>query len=201
MASSDSVTRWFEGVKSGDDEAARRIWERYSRAVKAIASRRISSAARASADEEDMVQSVFCDLFSGAARGKFAGVSTRAELWGLLLTITYRKLVNQHRTAARRKRAGTVVRERDASSRERGRPFRLDQLCGETPSPEFLASLREEHERLLAQLRDESVREVALLKMDGYGNAEIADRLGVSIRSVERKLKLIREQWRKEILA
>jgi len=36
---------------------------------------------------------------------------------------------------------------------------------------------------------------VALLKMEGYTGEEIADRLGCSLRSVARKLELIRRTW------
>ena len=44
-------------------------------------------------------------------------------------------------------------------------------------------------------LRDDTQREIARLRLEGYENTEIAEKTGVSLRSVERKLKLIRETW------
>jgi DNA-directed RNA polymerase specialized sigma24 family protein len=48
---------------------------------------------------------------------------------------------------------------------------------------------------LLGRLRDDSLREVARLRMEGYTNEEVADRLGCSPRSVARKVELIRRRW------
>lgn len=47
--------------------------------------------------------------------------------------------------------------------------------------------------RALRRLSDATTREVALLRMESYQNREIADRLEISLSSVERKLRVIRE--------
>jgi DNA-directed RNA polymerase specialized sigma24 family protein len=44
-------------------------------------------------------------------------------------------------------------------------------------------------------LPDEKAREIARLKLDGYGNDEIAERLGCTSRTVTRRLALIRSIW------
>lgn len=56
--------------------------------------------------------------------------------------------------------------------------------------------MAEECQRLLDSLGDETLRNVALWKMEGYTNDEIAERLGCVTRTVERKLEMIRERWR-----
>jgi hypothetical protein len=48
---------------------------------------------------------------------------------------------------------------------------------------------------LLGRLRDDSLRTVARLRMQGCTNAEVADRLRCSLRSVARKLEIIRRTW------
>jgi DNA-directed RNA polymerase specialized sigma24 family protein len=53
----------------------------------------------------------------------------------------------------------------------------------------------EECQRLLNLLPDESLREVAKAKLEGFTNEEIADRLQCAPRTVERKLTKIREAW------
>jgi DNA-directed RNA polymerase specialized sigma24 family protein len=57
------------------------------------------------------------------------------------------------------------------------------------------AMLVEECRRLLEVPSDESALQVALLRMDGYSEEEIAERLGFKRRTVTRKLELIREKW------
>jgi len=48
---------------------------------------------------------------------------------------------------------------------------------------------------LLSSLRDDGLRSIAVLKLEGYSNPEIAVKLDSSLRSIERKLALIRQQW------
>jgi hypothetical protein len=47
---------------------------------------------------------------------------------------------------------------------------------------------------------DDKLRSVAVWKLEGYTNAEIAARLGRAPATVERKLRLIRDAWAKEVL-
>jgi DNA-directed RNA polymerase specialized sigma24 family protein len=48
---------------------------------------------------------------------------------------------------------------------------------------------------LLDKLEDDTQREVAIWKLEGYTNKEIAEKVDRNERSVERKLKLIRKRW------
>jgi DNA-binding CsgD family transcriptional regulator len=48
-------------------------------------------------------------------------------------------------------------------------------------------------------LPDETQRHIARLRLEGHANEEIAKELGISLRTVERKLGLIRELWSAEI--
>jgi DNA-directed RNA polymerase specialized sigma24 family protein len=53
----------------------------------------------------------------------------------------------------------------------------------------------DECQRLMDELRDDSLRRVALLRMEGYTNEEIARELRCSRRTVARKVELIRRTW------
>jgi DNA-directed RNA polymerase specialized sigma24 family protein len=53
----------------------------------------------------------------------------------------------------------------------------------------------DECRRLLGLLRDRGLAQVAMLRMEGYTNQELADQLGCSLRTVARKLELIRRTW------
>jgi DNA-directed RNA polymerase specialized sigma24 family protein len=50
----------------------------------------------------------------------------------------------------------------------------------------------------LSALGDETLRAIALAKLHGDSNREIAEQLGLGLRSVERKLGLIRDIWQLE---
>ena len=74
----------------------------------------------------------------------------------------------------------------------------LDQLVGREPDPEWAAQVAEECRRLLGRLGDTALQTLALLKMEGYTNDEVAAQLGCGLRTVERKLRLIRQVWAEE---
>jgi DNA-directed RNA polymerase specialized sigma24 family protein len=58
----------------------------------------------------------------------------------------------------------------------------------------------DEVQRLLGMLPKEEGRSVALLKLEGYTNAEIADRLGCAEGTVERRLNLNRSVWKEAVI-
>ena len=74
----------------------------------------------------------------------------------------------------------------------------VEQLLGREPTPEFALQLAEECRLLLDRLGDEGLRAVALAKMEGYTNEEVAARLGCVPRTVERKLRMIRKAWEED---
>lgn len=57
----------------------------------------------------------------------------------------------------------------------------------------------DEHRRLLDALDDDTLRSIALWKMEGWTGQEIAGKLGITRRSIERKVERIRELWKGEL--
>ncbi len=68
MSSDDegSVTRWVGGLKAGDAEAVRQLWERYFADLVRLARARLRDAPRAVADEQAAALSAFDSLCRGA---------------------------------------------------------------------------------------------------------------------------------------
>jgi DNA-directed RNA polymerase specialized sigma24 family protein len=202
MATEDqgSVTRWIDALRAGDEVAARELWQRYFESLVRLARSRLRSQARRVADEEDVALSAFDSFYTGMARGRFPDLADRHDLWRLLVTITARKAANQERWAARQKRGGGRVRVESAPS---GGPEPeadcLARIVGTEPSPEFAAMVAEECASRLQGLPDESLRQVARLKMEGFTHEEIAERLGCGVRTVARKLEIIRNVWLDEV--
>ena len=199
MASNDekSVTQWIGDLRTGDrDEASRLLWERYFERLARLAQARLRAVARGPADGEDVALSVFDSFFQGVAAGHFPDLGNRDDLWRLLVTITARKVHNQRRNEGRQKRGGGRVVGEDAlaGADPMGDDF-MAQVVGDEPTPEFAAMVTDEYRRLFGSLADESLRVVALLKLEGHSNEEIARSLDCGLRTVERKLDVIRKRW------
>jgi DNA-directed RNA polymerase specialized sigma24 family protein len=74
----------------------------------------------------------------------------------------------------------------------------MGQLAGCEPTPQFAAQVQERFGQLYALLPDDSFRQIARGKLEGYTNKELANQLQLSLRAVERKLQLIRRLWSEE---
>ncbi len=197
MSESGSVSEWIEDVKLGDSSAATHLWNRYHHNLLRFARRRLNGDARRVTDEEDLVVTAFESFFQRAVNGQFPELSSRQELWALLVTITDRKAVNNVRQYMARKRGGGKVR--GESTFGACDDVQVESVLASAdqpgPSPELAASMSEMIERL-----DADLRQVVCLKIDGYTNDEIAQRLNRSLATIERRLRLLRDQWIEELL-
>lgn len=192
----NSVTAWFAGLRDGDAEAVRKLWERFSNSLIAAARNHLGRSPRQAADEEDVVISVFAALCRGAEAGRFRDIRNRDDLWWLLLALTHRKAVSQMRRETAEKRGGSAQRL-SLDMEDSGGHFTIspEELMSDEPTPEYLATLRDEHARLLDALRNDVLKRIASLRLQGLTVREIGDELGLGLRSIERKLKLIRQTW------
>jgi RNA polymerase sigma factor (sigma-70 family) len=194
MSVPGSVTAVVERLKDGDHEAARLLWQRYYPRLVALARQKFQGAPRRVADEEDAALSAFDSFCRRAERGQFPDLKDRDGLWALLVIMTARKVADQLRHDHRDKRGGGQVRGDSALPAGEGDtgPVGLDAVESDEPTPEEAALLAEEVEALLGRLSDPLVRQVAVLKLEGYSNAEIAERQGCSVPTVERRLAIVR---------
>jgi DNA-directed RNA polymerase specialized sigma24 family protein len=199
MTSQGSVTRWIDLARQGDGQAAGQLWQRYFRRLVGLARSALEGAPRRLADEEDVALSAFDSFFRGAEKGRFPDLNDRDGLWRLLVVMTRRKAAHLKRDECRQKRGGGGVVDQAALAGAAGEEEAgLDWLAGEEPTPEFAAQLAEECERLLGRLGDPGLRSLAVWKMEGYTNEEIAARLGCCLSTVERRLQLVRRLWAEE---
>lgn len=120
----------------------------------------------------------------------------RDDLWKLLFTITERKAAAQIKYELRQKRGGGRQQERLSDGTDSsGQEGLDDQLVSREPVPEFALQLAEEMQRLLDKLQDDTLANIAVMKMEGYTNAEIAAALHLTTRTIIRKLQVIRSIW------
>ena len=197
MSDDHSITLWIADLKvQDDDQAQQEIWKRYFQRLIGLARFKLGDAPRRAKDEEDVAVSALNCFFTGVGDGKFPELRDRTNLWPLLAKITARKAINQRRDALRQKRGGGQVRgESLFINADDASDLGLANVMADDITPAHLATLEEERNRLFDALPDDVLRTVALKKLEGYQNAEIAAELGVTERTIERKLQRIRNLW------
>jgi DNA-directed RNA polymerase specialized sigma24 family protein len=164
-----SMTGWIENMKLGDDgQAARAIWDRYFAQLARLAQSWLQSASRGVADGEDVALSAMDSFCRGMAEGRFPELVNRNELWKLLYTITARKAANWRRHEGQLKRGGGRVVGGGDLAGDGSEHDPLARFPGNESAPDLTATFNDEIQRLFGALEDESLRIVALLRMEGY---------------------------------
>jgi serine/threonine protein kinase len=196
-----SVTDLLGRLRSAEpdvrDEAAAAIWGRYCESLLDLACRSLDRRLQRRVGADDVVQHTFKSFFFRQQRGQY-DLADRSDLLRLLVRMTLNKARGAAVKESRRRRDYRREQPVRANPADRGSEshWLLEQAKQGHPTPEDAAAFSEEVEHRLARL-PEDLRRVALYKLEGYTNAEIAalPAMGCTVRTVERKLRLIREAW------
>ena len=155
-----SVTQWIAGLKARKAEAADRLWNRYFERLVRLARKKLGSAPRRAADEEDVAAIVFRNLWQGAEAARFPELRNRENLWPLLVVLTSRararrccaqKEAGQRRCSGRagpNHRGGAYSRVCGHDDRERvAAVCRLDPCRSKSPRASWRAGKRRDRPR------------------------------------------------------
>jgi DNA-directed RNA polymerase specialized sigma24 family protein len=185
--SQGSISKLLGGLRAGDEEAVRQLWLRYFQPLVRLAHGRLS-ARGAHGDAEDVALEAFWSLCrrvaEPAASERFPVLNNRAHLWKLLACFAARRACDLARKEGRRRR---IVGDEAVLGAD---GFEL--FAGRQPPPDFEAAVAD----LLECLPGDELRRIAVARMEGCTNVEIARLLGRSLGTVERKLQVIRALWR-----
>ena len=189
-----STTHWIGRLRQGDSAAAFELWDRYSKRMQSLGRSRLHGMSPTAFDEEDVALSAYGAFCSAVQEGRYNSLQGRDDLWPLLATYTVRKANDRLKGEAAWKRSG----------REAGGPIRDDSaLLTHVPSseldPALSALLKDEFQRLMQALNDPELERLVVLKLDGHTNEEIAIHLGLTRRTIQRMLGLVRAIWRAEM--
>ena len=182
-----SMPQLLELLRVGDDRAVSVLWELYFKRMLFVARKKLGGAQRRVRDEEDIALSAFKSFCLGFKKGRFAANDDDCDLWPLLVTITINKTIDHLRRENRQKR----------SAESEAIVSAVDLLSNEN-APELQLITDESFEKLLAALDatgDADLKKLALLKLENHSTSELASDLGCTVRTVQRKLKTIREIW------
>jgi DNA-directed RNA polymerase specialized sigma24 family protein len=197
MSFTGSISQWLNRLQDGDRAAVQKLWEGYFDRLVALARKKLQTVPRRAADEEDVALSAFDSFCRGAEEGRFPRLDDRDDLWQLLVLITARKACDLIKHEGRGKRNWHKARGiggqpgNDPTAEESFFP----ELISREPDPAFAAQVAEECQSLLGRLDEEELRAIAMWKMEGFTNEEIAAHLGCALATVERRLRLIRRRW------
>jgi DNA-directed RNA polymerase specialized sigma24 family protein len=187
MSADGSVTTWIHALTKGDDDVAQHLWERYFQRMVDLARNKLRAASSRASDEEDVALSAFHSFCQAASERRFPRLTNRDDLWQVLVMLTARKAIDQRKYEMRAKRSDAATRPLDDVA--------LDSVIGPDPDPAFAALVADEFRALLGRLDDDQLRLVAVRKLEGFGNEEIATEMNCTVRTVGRRLALIRDVW------
>jgi RNA polymerase sigma-70 factor (ECF subfamily) len=175
------VERW----RAGDQEAARKLFDGYVDRLVVLARKRISQRLASRVDPEDVVQSVFRTFFGRLKAGQFR-IDDQDDLCKLLVRITVHKTLQQiaFHKAAKRDPSMETSQSSDANDR-------IMDLLDREPGPEEAVAFLEHFDQFLNRLRPEE-RQIIDMRMQGYSNQEIAEKLGIYDRKIRRVIERVR---------
>lgn len=180
------VNRWREG----DEDAATALYEQYFGKLMHIVTGHLTQSYKKQVDPEDVLQSAFGTVFRRISKGEFSFESD-GDVWKLLVTIALNKL--RHRVRYLNADRRDIRRELRAEADFDGvLAAQLSESPGISEAAEFAELVREIFEFL-----PEQERTLLQLRMEGYGQQEIADRLNVTDRTIRRMWDRIRDRLTK----
>jgi RNA polymerase sigma factor (sigma-70 family) len=189
-----SVTNLISALQDGRDGAFEGLCKRLLPWLTSYADRRCGVLGVGLDDGEDIAQGVFLSLWRAVAdqRPVVTRLSDRSSLCRVLVMLTGQKLRRSLRDGTRKKRDYRRTLRLSGAVAD-GAGFRY---ASPAAAPEAEADLvaRETVDEWLSPLTEEQ-RVIASLKLVAATNREIAAHLGISLRSVERELSIIRSVW------
>jgi DNA-directed RNA polymerase specialized sigma24 family protein len=201
----DDLKLLLDSIQNQNKEAFEQFWNLHFNRLTTLARRKMTHVNKRVADEEDIAISAIHSFYNGLAEKRFHSINGNNELWKILATIVCRKIAKQQRNINTKKRgAGQVRGESFFSPAPNNDDNHTRSGIGNVPSatknPLFEIEFLDTCEKLYNILKDETMRNIARLIMEGFSIDEVATELGCVRRTVERKLKIIREKWKKEIV-
>ncbi len=194
---SDTVIQMIRGVRAGDSVAQHRLWDVYFQKLVALSRHRIANRRFRDLDEEDVALSAMNSFFRAVDEDRLTKLDDHDDLWKILVVITARKVSNHTKRAMAEKRGPGRIRGESIFMRldRDDQQMGLHDAPDAGPTPDDVVEVTETCEQMLSALSDDSLREIARMKLEGYSNREIGVIMNCAERTVERKLERIRTIW------
>ena len=169
--------------RSGEQDAATALYERYARRLQHLAARQTSTDLSSKVSSDEIVQSVFRTFFRRVSNGQY-DAADGDDLWRLFLVIALNKI----RSAAEFHRA----QKRDLRKTKTCNPDLLGTLAQTHSDDVAFAVLKMTVDELLSEL-PKGHAEIIRLRIAGNSLPEIAEQSGRAQRTIERVLQGFRK--------
>ena len=176
--------QWLAEAQSGDNDACRRLLEVYGPHVVRAVRRNLDRSIRSKFDSADFAQAVWASFFTRPTQAD--QFDSPESLVGYLAAMAKNKVVDEHR-----RRLGAL--KYDVSREEPLRPDENQGLRSPQPTPSQVAVAGELWERLITG-QPPHHQAILRLRREGLTNDEIAERLGLSEKTVRRLMKRLFEE-------
>jgi RNA polymerase sigma factor (sigma-70 family) len=184
----EGVDRLIHGLRDGNQQLLREFCAEYGDRLHRLAEKRMGGKLRRRVGPEDVVQSAYRTFLRRAQGSEFELPGDSEGLWRLLCAITLKKIYQKARAHRRLKRDyDKEVQVGSEAAEEAG----LDNaFVDPQPLPDEEAAFADQFEQLVTGLNSEE-QQVVDLKLQGFTNEEVAERLSSSERTVRRMMKKI----------
>lgn len=186
-----SFAALIEQIRQGSEVAATELIERFGPHIVRVVRRRLSRRLRSQFDSVDFVQAVWASVF--AQREALSRFSGPDALVAFLITVARNKVIDE----ARRR----LIYENRNINRELPQHWcsdisPLDEIAGPEPRPSQIAMAKELlEENRFASDRDKLQQQILRLRTAGVSQDEIAAKLAVHPKTVQRFLNAFAEQF------
>ena len=187
----------IRGLRAGNIDAIDIVVDRYFERIVRAAETIIAKNKMRASDGDDVAASVFESLWRLSETGQLTEflVPDAGTLWQMLLRMTRRKVIDHMRRENADKRGGGQTMGESAFQKAGRSHCSINNVAQSGMTPSELVEFHEAEQKLMESLKDDQMREIATLRLEGFLIEEIGKRVGISDRSVKRKLSLIREKW------
>jgi len=170
-------------IRDGDAEAMEQVCLRYSDAIRHVVRRKLRQRLRTQYDSVDFVQAVWASVV-GVPREDFH-FETPADLVRFLARLATHKVID----AYRQRRAQKNYCEREVPLES------PSALPGREPTPSQNAIAGERLQKMIDALTP-AQRRILALRRQGHTHQEIADQLGIDVKTVQRILSCLERNLR-----
>jgi len=184
----------LKAMQRGEDRAFDTFFQAYYDQLVRYAKKRVGNFPLRTFDEEDLALSAMRSLFDGIGENRY-DVQSGVDLWKILVSITNFKWLNLREKMGAQKRGGGSVRGDSIWVQAGENNLLHEQQDMKQALPDICVELLETTDMLFRQLKDDDMRKIARLLLEGYRIDDIAAELDCVRRTIERKIAQIRKVW------
>lgn len=179
-----SITELIEALRSKDEEATFKLYDKCYQRIAGQGRKAIHGIPTKTFDEEDVANSVFREFFDRVSLGHFTKLENRDDVWQILTLLVGDKIAERLMLQNRQKRG---------KGWERQSLEAIANTISELDDPAIQAMTNDALSELKRNLLSDDQRQIIDCLMEGMTQVEIASKLGMSIRTVSRRIEGIRE--------